>query len=51
MWHNIGRIKYDSSIISTSVTYGLRPVFTLKSTVRVVGGSGTSSSPYVLGLE
>ena len=51
MWQVIGKVRYDSSVVSTSVKYGLRPVFTLKSTVRVVGGSGTSSAPYVLGLQ
>ncbi len=35
---------------SYSVTYGLRPVFTLKNTVKILGGSGTEGSPYVLGL-
>ena len=31
-------------------TCGLRPVFTLKSNVKVTGGSGTSASPYTLGV-
>ena len=32
-----------------SSSHGLRPVMTLKSTVKVIGGNGTSSSPYKLG--
>ena len=32
-----------------SKTYGLRPVFKLKTNVKVTGGKGTSSSPYTLG--
>ena len=34
---------------SVSEDYGLRPVFTLKSNIRVTGGNGTKSSPYTLG--
>ena len=30
-------------------SYGLRSVFTLKDTIKVTGGNGTSSSPYTLG--
>ncbi len=32
-----------------SITYGLRPVFHLKSNVKITGGNGTSDSPYTLG--
>ena len=31
-------------------TAGLRPVFTLKDTVKITGGSGTENSPYLLGI-
>ena len=29
---------------------GLRPVFTLKSNIKITGGSGTSTDPYTLGV-
>ena len=35
---------------SNSCANGLRPVFTLKSNVKVTGGAGTSTSPYTLGV-
>ena len=31
-------------------SYGLRPVFTLKSGIKVTGGNGESGTPYTLGL-
>lgn len=34
---------------SSSYYSGLRPVFTLKSGLKVTGGSGTEQSPYILG--
>ena len=34
---------------SYNFSRGLRPVFKLKSTLIITGGSGTSSSPYTLG--
>ena len=33
-----------------SNSYGLRPVFTLKSGIKVTGGNGESGTPYTLGL-
>ena len=33
----------------SAITHGLRPVFKLKSNIKVTGGNGTSSSPYTLG--
>ena len=33
-----------------SVTLALRPVFHLKSNIKVTGGSGTSEDPYILGV-
>ena len=41
--------KFPYGVYSLSDTYGLRPVFHLKSGIKVTGGSGTSSSPYTLG--
>ena len=38
------------SFHSNSYVFGLRPVFTLKSEVKVTGGSGTEESPYTLGI-
>lgn len=37
---------------TTALTYtaGLRPVFTLKSNVKITGGNGTASNPYTLGV-
>ena len=40
----------DGSTKSGSSSYGLRPVFILKPTIKVTGGNGTSSSPYTLGV-
>ncbi len=37
-------------VSSNSHNYGLRPIFTLKSEIKVTGGSGTESSPYTLGV-
>ena len=36
-------------VLSYSHSRGLRPCFTLKSGIKVTGGSGTESSPYTLG--
>ena len=35
---------------AASNSYGLRPVFTLKSGIKVTGGNGESGTPYTLGL-
>ena len=35
---------------ANSNSHGFRPVFTLKSGIKVTGGSGTSGSPYTLGV-
>ena len=35
---------------ANSMTYGLRPVFILKSGIKVTGGNGTAESPYTLGV-
>ena len=42
-------VKSESTTYSATPYFGLRPVFTLKSGIKVTGGSGTSSSPYTLG--
>ena len=39
-----------SSPEARSNSYGLRPVFTLKSGIKVTGGNGESGTPYTLGL-
>ena len=50
-----GALTHTTIVVSGSwrqcfaLTAGVRPVFTLKSTIKVTGGSGTSSSPYTLG--
>ena len=35
---------------ANNLSYGLRPVFTLKSGIKVTGGNGESGTPYTLGL-
>ena len=40
----------DSSSTNTSKSGAIRPIVKLKSTVFVTGGSGTSASPYTLGI-
>ena len=40
----------DSGPNGSTESIGLRPVFILKSTIKVTGGNGTSSSPYTLGV-
>ena len=43
--------SYDDDPIRTySVTLGFRPVFRLKTNLKVTGGSGSKTDPYVLGL-
>ena len=42
-------LKYGSLYSDKDRTYGLRPVFTLKSDVKIIG-DGTSSNPYVLSV-
>ena len=40
----------DGRTLASSHSYGLRPVFTLKSGIKVTGGNGESGTPYTLGL-
>lgn len=47
------RLCFVSSYVGTDAnrySYGLRPVFTLKSGIKVTGGNGESGTPYTLGL-
>ena len=46
---NLFRIYSSGSLPSYSESCGLRPVFTLKSTIKITGGSGTKEAPYTLG--
>ena len=39
----------SGNLYPDTYTYAIRPVFTLKTTLKITGGSGTSSSPYTLG--
>src|SRR5699024_8583198 len=39
----------SGTTISSSRTYGLRPVFLLRSNIKVTGGTGEEGSPYTLG--
>ena len=49
--YTMAEIMASGSIrVIGNITNGLRPVFTLKSTIKVTGGNGTSSSPYTLGV-
>ena len=43
---------YDAGFVSSNIasdTYAVRPVVHLKSTIKVISGSGTASSPFILG--
>ena len=40
----------DGRAIANDVSTGLRPVFTLKSGIKVTSGNGESGTPYTLGL-
>ena len=46
----IGNISLYASNYYPSDTYGARPTLHLKSTVKILSGSGTESDPYVVGL-
>ena len=43
-------VSTDGIGTARSYSYGLRPVFTLKSGIKVTGGNGESGTPYTLGL-
>ena len=42
-------VYVDNGIASYNYTLGIRPVFTLKTNIKITGGLGTSDSPYTLG--
>ena len=42
-------ISPDGKTLSRTATYGLKPVFRLKSGIKITGGSGTELNPYTLG--
>ena len=42
------RVYSDSSTEATSISYGLRPVFTLRPGLKIQKGDGTQNNPYVL---
>ena len=44
------RLSGQTGRWSAYVNCGLRPVFTLKTNVKVTGGAGTSANPYTLGV-
>lgn len=46
---NLVAVISDGTKVYNSRSYGLRPVFTLKSDSVIIGGEGTVSSPYTLG--
>ena len=46
---NLCDVHSNSSTYSYSNTYGLRPIFHLKSNIKITGGSGTEEDPYELG--
>ena len=43
-------VHSNGNTVANSFSLGLRPVFTLKSGIKVTGGNGTSGSPYTLGV-
>ena len=43
-------IRSGGQTYSADVIHGLRPVFHLKSDIKVTGGSGTEEDPYTLGV-
>ena len=44
------RVYSSGGAYAYNDSYGLRPVFTLKSGIKVTGGNGESGTPYTLGL-
>ena len=46
----MGSVLDANNTDTNEYTFGLRPVFKLKSEVKVTGGSGTSGDPYTLGV-
>lgn len=44
------RLPKYGSIVASTPTNGFRPVIRLKDSIKITGGSGTSGSPYTIGL-
>ena len=49
-YSNLCQVYSGGGTNAGSFSNGFRPVFTLKSGIKVTGGSGTSGSPYTLGV-
>ena len=47
--NDLCRVSSSGNTYSYSPAYGLRPVFHLKSGIKVTGGTGEEGSPYILG--
>ena len=47
---SVGRVYNNSNTSGGGYPYGLRPVFTLKSGIKITGGDGSYYSPYSLGV-
>ena len=43
-------VNSNGNTLASSFSCGLRPVFTLKSDIKVTGGNGESGTPYTLGV-
>ena len=43
-------LNSGNRLSSWSIIYGLRPVFTLKPNVKIIGGTGSVDDPYILGI-
>ena len=46
--YNLCSIFEGDKTYCNSLTYGLRPCFALKSTIKITGGNGTSGNPYTM---
>ena len=47
-YHNLCNVDSDGGTYGLSHSYGLRPVFHLKSGIKVTGGDGSEGNPYTL---
>ena len=48
---NLLQINYDGTTSSYHPNYGIRPVIRLKENIKIISGSGSEDSPYVLGAQ
>ena len=48
--HSSGGFRSRNGYDDADGSYGVRPVLTLNSNIQITGGTGTSSSPYTLGV-